>query len=162
VWLPYATARYAEITGDLAVLDVPLSFVEGPALLADPHESFFQPMVSAERVSLFEHCARALDASLAVGIHGLPLIGTGDWNDGMNRIGEEGKGESVWLGWFLYRTLLDFARLADDRSETARLENWRQHLDVLKQSLEQSGWDGAWYLRAYFDDGAPLGSASNV
>jgi cyclic beta-1,2-glucan synthetase len=110
---------------------------------------------------LFEHCARALDASLAVGSHSLPLIGTGDWNDGMNRVGEKGKGESVWLGWFLYFTLSDFAHLADDRGECARAANWRQHAAALKLSLERDGWDGAWYRRGYFDDGSPLGSASN-
>jgi len=161
IWLPYSAARYVEVTGDLAVLDEMVPFVEGPALLADQHESYFQPTVSTQRVSLFEHCARALDASLAVGSHSLPLIGTGDWNDGMNRVGEKGKGESVWLGWFLYFTLSDFAHLADDRGECARAANWRQHAAALKLSLERDGWDGAWYRRGYFDDGSPLGSASN-
>jgi cyclic beta-1,2-glucan synthetase len=161
VWLPYAAARYAELTGDLAVLDAMVPFVEGPTLQADQQESYLQRAVSAAQVSLFEHCARALDASLAVGSHGLPLIGTGDWNDGMNRVGEKGRGESVWLGWFLYSTLLDFARLAADRGENARAVKWRQHADALKHSLEQEGWDGAWYRRGYFDDGSPLGSAAN-
>jgi cyclic beta-1,2-glucan synthetase len=161
LWLPYSASRYVEVTGDFAVLDEVVPFVEGPALQADQHESYFQPTVSTQRVSFFEHCARALDASLAVGSHSLPLIGTGDWNDGMNRVGEKGRGESVWLGWFLYFTLSDFAHIADNRGENARAANWRQHAVALKASLEQDGWDGAWYRRGYFDDGSPLGSASS-
>ncbi len=162
VWLPYAAAHYVEVTGDLAVLDEMVPFVEGPTLRADEHESYFRPMVSEQRVTLFEHCARALDVSLAVGHHGLPLIGTGDWNDGMNRVGEKGKGESIWLGWFLYSTLSDFAHLADDRGENARAANWSRHAAALKQSLERDGWDGDWYRRGYFDDDSPLGSASST
>jgi cyclic beta-1,2-glucan synthetase len=111
---------------------------------------------------VFEHCARAFDRSLAVGSHGLPLIGTGDWNDGMNRVGHEGKGESVWLGWFLHTILWEFARLADARGERQRAEVWRLHVSALKASLEREAWDGAWYRRAYFDDGTPLGSATNA
>ena len=112
--------------------------------------------------TLFEHCARALDRSLAVGSHGLPLIGTGDWNDGMNRVGSAGKGESVWLGWFLHTNLWEFARLADARGEHQRAEMWRLHVSALKASLEREAWDGEWYRRAYFDDGTPLGSATNT
>jgi cyclic beta-1,2-glucan synthetase len=118
--------------------------------------------VSAERGTLFEHCARALDRSLAVGAHGLPLMGTGDWNDGMNRVGDKGRGESVWLGWFLHTTLWELARLADVRGEHARAQTWRAHVGDLKTALEQNGWDGDWYRRAYFDDGTPLGSAINA
>ena len=111
---------------------------------------------------MFEHCARALDRSLAIGAHGLPLIGTGDWNDGLNRVGPEGHGESVWLGWFLHTTLWEFARWADARGEHARASTWRGHVDILKRSLEEQAWDGDWYRRAFFDDGTPLGSAVNV
>jgi cyclic beta-1,2-glucan synthetase len=117
--------------------------------------------VSGPRGTLFEHCARALDHSLPVGSHGLPLMGTGDWNDGMNQVGSGGKGESVWLGWLLHAVLSEWARLADVRGEGRRAETWRRHVDALKESLEREAWDGDWYRRAYFDDGTPLGSAVN-
>jgi cyclic beta-1,2-glucan synthetase len=117
--------------------------------------------VSDKQAVLFEHCALALDQSLALGSHGLPLIGTGDWNDGLNRVGGQGKGESIWLGWFLHATLTAFTRLADGRPEPERAANWRRHATALAASLERDGWDGDWYRRAYFDDGTPLGSASN-
>jgi cyclic beta-1,2-glucan synthetase len=161
IWLPYAAAHYVEVTRDLTILDEPVPFLDGPILRDQEHESFFQPAVSEQQVSLFEHCARALDASLAVGSHGLPLMGTGDWNDGMNRVGDKGKGESIWLAWFLHATLSDFACLAVARGEEARAANWRRHAAALQQSLERDGWDGDWYRRGYFDDGSPLGSASS-
>ena len=116
--------------------------------------------MSDEVGTLFEHCARGLDASLAVGLHGLPLIGTGDWNDGMNRVGELGQGESVWLGWLLYAALDAFAPLADARGDTTHAAAWRAHADALQAALEREAWDGDWYRRAWFDDGTPLGSAT--
>ena len=161
VWLPYATFNYVEVTGDLGILDESVPFLEGPALRSGQHDAYFEPTVSGEHATLFEHCARALDRSLSVGSHGLPLFGAGDWNDGMNRVGAEGKGESVWLGWFLHATLAAFAPLAESRGEPARATAWRQHADGLRQSLERDGWDGDWYRRGYFDDGTPLGSASS-
>ncbi|MFI5394795.1 MAG: GH36-type glycosyl hydrolase domain-containing protein [Candidatus Binatia bacterium] len=166
LWLAYVAAHYVEVTGDLAVLDETVPFLDGPGLRVGEADSYFQPMASEERVTLFEHCARALDRSLVAGGHGLPLIGTGDWNDGMNRVGAGGKGESVWLGWFLHATLSAFAQLADRRggpvsAPQARAANWRKHADCLREALEREGWDGDWYRRGYFDDGTPLGSASS-
>jgi cyclic beta-1,2-glucan synthetase len=160
-WLAYAVAHYVEVTRDAAVLDEVVPFLEGQKLEAGEHDSFFLPAISDETATLFEHCARALDQSLALGAHGLPLIGTGDWNDGMNRVGELGKGESVWLGWLLYAALVAFAPLADARQETVRAAAWRAHAAALHASLEGEAWDGEWYRRGWFDDGTPLGSASS-
>ena len=162
LWLPYAAAHYLEVTGDLSILDEQVPFLEGRRLAPEEHDAYFTPAVSAERATFFEHCARALDRSLRVGSHGLPLMGTGDWNDGMDRVGVGGKGESVWLGWFLHTTLWEFARLAEVRGESRRAEAWRHHVTALKVALERHAWDGDWYRRAYFDDGTPLGSSQNV
>ncbi|MGD0906299.1 MAG: glucoamylase family protein [Candidatus Acidiferrales bacterium] len=162
LWLPYVVIQYMEATGDSAVLDETVPFLEGDALAEGHAESYFQPRVSSESRSLFEHCARALDCSLRVGSHGLPLMGTGDWNDGMNRVGQNGKGESVWLGWFQHTILWEFAKVAAARGEHERAEVWRLQVSALKAALEKDGWDGGWYRRAYFDDGTPLGSATNM
>jgi cyclic beta-1,2-glucan synthetase len=161
LWLPYAVIHFLETTGEVSVLDEVVPFVDGPLLIEGQHESYFEPQVSETCATLFEHCARALDRSLAVGSHGLPLMGTGDWNDGMNRVGQEGRGESVWLGWFLHTVLWEFAKVAARRGEHTRAETWRLHVSALKAALERDGWDGEWYRRAYFDDGTALGSATN-
>jgi cyclic beta-1,2-glucan synthetase len=161
VWLAHAVAHYVEVTGDTAVLDESVPFLTGRALAADEHEAFFRPETARESGTLFEHCARALDVSLATGSHGLPLIGTGDWNDGMNRVGELGRGESVWLAWFLCATLGAFAPLANTRGEDARASTWREKSAALRQAVERNGWDGDWYRRGFFDDGTPLGSSAS-
>jgi cyclic beta-1,2-glucan synthetase len=161
VWLPYAVLKYLEVTGDEKILDESLPFLEGPSVPNDKEDAYFSPQVSEESASLFEHCARALDRSLAVGEHGLPLMGTGDWNDGMNRVGHHGKGESVWLAWFLHTTLWEFAKIAEARGELRRAQTWRLHVGELKAAVERSAWDGEWYRRAFFDDGSPLGSSAN-
>ena len=161
IWLPYVVAQYVEVAGDGAVLDEVVPFLEGPKLAVGQAESYFEPRASDERGTLFEHCARALDRSLTAGPHGLPLMGTGDWNDGMNEVGAEGKGESVWLGWFLHTVLSQWAELADARGEGKRAERWRSYVNALKEALEREAWDGHWYRRAYFDDGTPLGAAVN-
>ena len=161
VWLSYSVAHYVAVTNDLAVLNESIPYLEGSVLRVGEHDSFFQPMVSGEEATLFEHCALALDRSLSCGSHGLPLIGTGDWNDAMSMVGEKGKGESVWLGWFLYATLSQFAPLAIARGEHARAAAWAEHAVRLRESLQRNGWDGGWFLRGYYDDGTPLGSASS-
>ena len=160
-WLAYAVAQYVLVTGDATVLDALVPFLEGQKLAVHEHDSFFQPTTSDQKATLFEHCARAIDQSLARGRHSLPLIGTGDWNDGMNRVGAEGEGESVWLGWFLHAVLMAFAPLADRRDEAARATAWRAHARALSVSLEREAWDGGWYRRGWFDDGTPLGSSTN-
>jgi cyclic beta-1,2-glucan synthetase len=160
-WLGYVVSHYLVTTGDTAILDEQLPFLEGQSLKPDEGEAFFEPGTSASTASLYEHVARALDASLATGTHGLPHIGTGDWNDGMNRVGEHGRGESVWLGWFLFDVLSKLAPIAENRGDGKRAANWLLHAASLKESIESNAWDGDWYRRAYYDDGSPLGSVTN-
>ncbi|WP_425905627.1 GH36-type glycosyl hydrolase domain-containing protein [Nitrobacter sp. TKz-YC02] len=158
VWLAFAAATYITASGDTAVLDEVVPFLEGAPLGGGEHDAFFQPMIANERASLFEHCARGLDQCLDLtGEHGLPLIGTGDWNDGMNRVGEDGRGESVWLGWLLVRTIALFAPFADSRGP-GRADRWRTHAASVQAAIEREAWDGEWYRRATFDDGTWLGS----
>jgi cyclic beta-1,2-glucan synthetase len=161
LWLPFVTSFYIKVTGDESVLDEVMPFIEAPLLAEGEDDSYTQPTVSTESASIFEHCARAIDRSLKVGAHGLPLMGSGDWNDGMSSVGNLGKGESVWVGWFLLKTLADFVPFCAQRKEGKREKKYQAHIEKLKIALEKNAWDGDWFRRAYFDDGTPLGSAEN-
>ncbi|TYB87934.1 GH36-type glycosyl hydrolase domain-containing protein [Oceaniovalibus sp. ACAM 378] len=159
VWLTYGITQYIDCTGDAAILDEVLPFLTGPQLEPGEHDSFFQPKTSDETASVYDHAARALDLAIArTGERGLSLILGGDWNDGMNRVGEEGRGESIWLSWFLAHALDVFAPVAEARGDTERAAQWREHLGNLKSAIESAGWDGDHYRRGYYDNGTPLGS----
>jgi cyclic beta-1,2-glucan synthetase len=158
LWLPFVVADYVGSTGDRSVLDEYTPFVSGPVVPPDREDIYLIPQVTDEHASVYEHCLRAFDASRDTGQHGLPLIGGGDWNDGMNRIGHEGRGESVWLAWFLVTTLRRFAPICESRGDAERATDFLTWADRLVVAIEREAWDGAWYRRAYFDDGTPLGT----
>jgi len=161
LWLPQAVCRYIRHSGDSAVLDESIPFLEGRPVNPEDDSYYDLPGRSASSASLYQHCVRAIRHALRFGCHDLPLMGSGDWNDGMNLVGMQGKGESVWLGFFLHNTLTDFSQLARSRDDVIFAERCDAEADQLRRSLEQHGWDGEWYRRAYFDDGTPLGSALN-
>ncbi|HEX7942353.1 MAG TPA: protein ndvB, partial [Gemmatimonadaceae bacterium] len=161
VWLPFVVDQYVKVTGDATVLDEVVPFLTMRELAPNEHEVYDLPQVSDEKASVYEHCLRALRKASTTGAHGLPLIGIGDWNDGMSRVGVEGKGESVWLGWFLACTLRDFAEHVAARGDQETAAAFRKQSQDYVAAVEAAGWDGAWYRRAYFDDGTPLGSSSN-
>ena len=160
-FLPLVTHHYVSTTGDTALLDEVVPFIKSAVLREGQEEDFNRPTVSEQTGTVYEHCLRALEHGYRLGSHGLPLMGTGDWNDGMNKVGAHGKGESVWNGWFFVTVLNSFAKLADRRGQTIDASRCRQRAENLRAALEASAWDGGWYLRAYFDDGMPLGSAKN-
>jgi cyclic beta-1,2-glucan synthetase len=158
LWLPFVTSHYIDATGDLDVLEARVPFLEGASLGAHEHESYFVPNVAIEDGSLFEHCRRAIERASQYGPHGLPLIGSGDWNDGLSRVGIGGQGESVWLAWFLADVLARFSRLCEQMGRQETASCYQQRRETIIRAIERSAWDGEWYARAFFDDGTPLGS----
>ena len=161
VWLPYVVDHYVTVSCDSGVFDVEIPYLTMRQLNPDEHEIYDEPKVSNESGSIYDHCVRALRRACTAGVHGLPLIGSGDWNDGMNRVGIEGKGESVWLAWFLISTLRKFAVHAQARGDNVVRDEVLAKADAYAEAVERSAWDGEWYRRAYFDDGSPLGSRTS-
>ncbi|MFA6094896.1 MAG: glucoamylase family protein [Candidatus Paceibacterota bacterium] len=162
LWLVYAVGEYISVTGDESILDETAPFLEAPELDFQHNKEWAGvPTVSLEQHSLYEHCVRAIGKTLRLGVHGLPLMGMGDWNDGLNKVGDAGRGESVWVGWFLYYILMNFAPLSEKRQDSIRAGEYYAHASLLKKNLNTSGWDKQWYRRAYLDNGIPLGSSKN-
>jgi cyclic beta-1,2-glucan synthetase len=161
LWLPFVTAHYVAVTGDETILQEQVPFLKGEPLKPGEEERYGLYETTQDSYTLLEHCRRALQKGDTRGPHGLPLMGAGDWNDGMNRVGIEGKGESVWLGWFLHTTLTQFAGLCERIDQPDQAAAYRRRAEALREAIEAGAWDGAWYRRAYYDDGTPLGSTQN-
>ncbi len=162
LWMPYVTLEYLKVTGDRSILEIETAYLDESCLKDDEDERYNRPCVSEVKTSLYEHCIRAIEHSLKFGQHGIPLMGSGDWNDGMNTVGNKGKGESVWLGWFLYTILIGFASICSERKDKNRADRYINIAKEIIKSIEENAWDGNWYRRAYFDNGIPLGSAENT
>jgi cellobiose phosphorylase len=161
LWLPLVTSRYVISSGDTGILNESINFLDGRIVNAEDDSYYDLPNRSEENGTLYEHCLRAILHALRFGSHSLPLIGTGDWNDGMNMVGKEGKGESIWLAFFLYKVLNQFTKIAKTQGDIASAEKFQEEARILQGNIERNGWDGNWYRRAYFDDGTPLGSETN-
>jgi cyclic beta-1,2-glucan synthetase len=161
LWLPYITAFYIERTGDTGILDERVRYLTAAPLEPGDDEAFIFPEDAGEAGTLYEHCCRALDRSLTAGTHGLPLMGAGDWNDGMNRVGREGRGESVWLGFFMCDIIRDFMPICAERDDHDRVAVYAAYHERMQQAVNEAGWDGKWYRRAFYDNGEPLGSANS-
>ncbi|MDE1191380.1 MAG: glucoamylase family protein [Arachidicoccus sp.] len=161
LWLPFVVEKYIEVTGDENILQQPVSYIDGRLLNLHEESYYDLPIFSNQWETLYKHCVDAIRHGLRFGEHGLPLMGSGDWNDGMDKVGIEGKGESVWLGFFLYKVLIQFAVLAEKANDRSFADECKQQAETLKQNINKNAWDGNWYRRAYFDNGTPLGSSQN-
>ena len=161
LWLPYVTADYIETTGDISILEISVPYLEDEELRENEDERYNKPQVSQIQGSLYEHCIKSIIRSLKFGEHGIPLMGSGDWNDGMSTVGNKGRGESIWLGWFMYSILTKFTTLCKLKGDEEKVVLFEKNAIDILNSIEEYGWDGSWYRRAYFDDGTPLGSATN-
>ncbi len=161
LWLPYVVSFYIEATADFEILNKKIKFLVSEKIPIGQEDIYFQPIISDEEGTLYEHCARSIDCSLSLGQHGLPLMGTGDWNDGMNRVGHGGQGESVWMAWFLGSVINKFLPFCEINKDHDRIKKYQDHITLITESVEKVGWDGNWYKRAFYDDGTPLGSNQN-
>ena len=162
LWLPYVTAEYIKSTGDYEILNEKAPYLEDEPLREGEDERYTIVNQSSKEGTIYEHCLKAIEKSLKFGVHNIPLMGSGDWNDGMSTVGNEGKGESVWLGWFLYSILDNFIEIAEIQNDKETKNHYEERKEFIRENLEKNAWDGGWYRRAYFDDGTPLGSRENA